>query len=356
MRVFIAMIALFALCLSVPALAVDTGEMEQALPESAKEILGDVTVDEASRGDGLWQRIWDWTVSALSGYLSSAARSAAVALAVTLLCSMAGALSETGKTSGYVLLGGTLAIMAACAGDIRSFLGQTEAALGELSDFSKALLPTVAASAAAMGRGASGAARYAASALGMDVLMTVSIKVALPVIRVYAAASAAEAALPDGALGGPVKLIGWLSTTLLTALTTLFTLGLAVTGAVAGSADRTIGSLAKSAIAAALPVVGSILADAADTYVAGAALVRGAVGVFGLAAVLAVCLGPVLGLGLHYLLYKAAACIAEPFADGRLAVLIGRIGTAYGMALGLVGSAGTMLFISIVLSTEVLAG
>ena len=138
-------------------------------------------------------------------------------------------------------------------------------------------------------------------------------------------------------------------------MTTAFTLTLTMTGAIAGNADKVAGSLAKSAISAALPVVGSILADAADAYVAGAAAVRGAVGIFGLAAVLGVCVGPVLGLGLHYLLFKAAACVAEPFAEGRLSSLIGRIGTAYGMALGLVGSAGTMLFVSIVLSTEVLA-
>ena len=87
-----------------------------------------------------------------------------------------------------------------------------------------------------------------------------------------------------------------------------------------------------------------------------AALLRGAVGVFGLAAVAAVCVGPLLGLGLHYLLYKAAACVAEPFAEGRLAALLGNIGTAYGMALGLVGSAGAMLFISVVLGAEVMGG
>lgn len=349
-----AIFLIFCFLLPVPALAVDTDAVEDALPGSARQIIGDATVDGSTDGS-VWRRIWDWTLSALSGRLSTAARSASVALAVAMLCSLAGAVSEDGKTSGYVVLGGALAIMGACAGDMRSFLGQAEQALLELSDFSKALLPTVAAAAAASGRAASAAARYAASAVFLDVLMGLGLRVVLPVIYAYAAAATANAALPAGALGGPVKLMGWICTTLLTALTTVFTLALTLTGAVAGGADKAVGSLAKSAISAALPVVGSILADAADTYVAGAAMVRGAVGVFGLAAVLAVCVGPALTLGLHYLLYKAAACIAEPFAEGRLAALIGHIGTAYGMALGLVGSAGAMLFVSVVLSTQVLA-
>ena len=345
---------LFCLLLTAPVLAVDTDEMEAALPEAAHEILGDVTVQDAVTADGLWEQVWSWVQKTTFIQIGGAARSACVALAVTLLCSMAGALSADGKTPEYVLLGGALAIMSACAGDMRSYLAQVQSALTDLSDFSKALLPTVAAAAAASGHGAAGAARYAASALGVDLLMTVGNNAVMPMIYAYAAASTANAALPAGALGGPVKLIGWVCTTVLTALTTVFTLALSLTGVIAGHADKVAGSLTKTAISAALPVVGSILADAADTYLAGAALLRGAIGVFGLAAVLCVCLGPVISLGLHYLLFKAAACIAEPFAEGRLAALMGNIGTAYGMALGLIGSAGAMLFVSVVLSMEVM--
>ena len=347
----LAVLLIFCLVLPVPALAADTEGVEQALPPSARGILGDASVSDGA-GSGLWQRIWDWVKESLSGQVAAAARSACVALAVTVLCSLAGALSEDGKAADYVILGGALAVMAACAGDMRSFLGQARTALVELSDFSRALLPSIAASAAAGGHTAAATARYAASALFMDVLINAGLQVVLPVIYAYAAAATARAALPSGALNGPVKLIGWVGSTLLAGLTSVFTLALTVTGAVAGSADKVAGGIAKSAIAAALPVVGSILADAADTYVAGAALVRGALGAFGLAAVLCVCLGPLLALGLHYLMFKAAACIAEPFAEDRLAGLMGSIGTAYGMALGLVGSAGLMLFVSVVLSAE----
>ena len=355
----LAAILILCLVLPVPALAAetekeaDTGAVEQALPASARDVLGDMTVQEAAAG-GIWQRLWDWVEEKLAGQVSAAARSASVALAVTLLCSLAGAVAADGKTPEYVLLGGALAIMAACAGDMRSFLAQTERALLELSDFSKAMLPTIAAASAAGGHAGAAAARYAASALFMDVLMGVGIQGVLPMIYAYAVAGTANAALPTGALAGPVKLLNWVCGTLLTALTGAFTLALTVTGAVAGNADAVAGNITKTAISAALPVVGSILADAADTYVAGAALLRGAVGLFGLAAVLAVCVGPALTLGLHYLLYKAAACVAEPFAEKRLADLVGCIGSAYGMALGLVGSVGAMLFISIVLSAEVI--
>ncbi len=345
-----------ALLLSVPALAVDTDDLEAALPESARTVLGEVTVQDAMTGENLFDRLLSWGEERLGELLSGAAKSALTVLAVTLLCSVAGAVSPDGKTPGYMLLGGALAIMGVCAGDMNSFLGQVRTALEELSDFSRALLPCVAGASAAAGQGASGAVRYTVSALFLDVLIAAGRNVVLPMIYAYAAVSAANAAMPDGALGGPEKLMSWVCTTLLTALTTVFTMCLTLSGVIAGRADKLAGSVAKSAITAALPVVGKIVADAADAYLAGAKLLRGAVGVFGAAAVLGVCLGPLLGLGLHYLLFKAAACVSEPFADGRLSKLIGNIASCYGMALGLLGSAGIMLFVSVVIGTEALTG
>ena len=188
------------LLLPVPALAADTDAVEQALPPSAREIMGDVTVRDAP-GAGLWQRIVQWAAGALSGELKKAARSAAVALAVTLLCSVATALSGDGKAPEYVLLGGALAIMGVCMGDMRSFLAQAQTALLELSDFSKALLPAIAAGAAAGGKAASAAAKYAASMLFLDILMALGEKLVLPMIYLYLAAGAGEAAFGGLATG-----------------------------------------------------------------------------------------------------------------------------------------------------------
>ena len=347
---------LMALLLATPAMAVDTDGLESALPEQAREILGDMTVKDILGGENVFRQLWDWCGARLAESVRAAARSAGTALTAALLCSVAAAASPDGKLPGYVLLGGALAILGSCMGDIRTFLGETASALDELTDFSRALLPCVAAASAAAGQAASGAARYTVSALFLDVLMTLGRSVVLPMICAYGAVSAANAALPDGAMGGPAKLLSWACGTVLTALTTAFTLGITVSGVVAGGADKLTGSVAKTAITAALPVVGKIVADAADTYLAGAKLLRDAVGVFGLAAVLCVCLGPILRLGVRYLLFKAAACVAEPFADGRLAVLIGNMATCCGMALGLLGSAGFMLFVSVVLSAEALTG
>lgn len=350
----ILLFALFCLCLGVPVWALDTSAVAEAVPEAAAEIVGELDWQTGSGAAQALERVWNWAAEKAVDFLRTAMGSAVTALAVTLLCSAAGALCPGGKTPDYVVLGGALAVTAGCAGDISGYLSQAREALCGLCDFSRALLPCVAAASAASGQAVSGAARYAASSLFMDVLLSLGTNLVLPLIGAYVAAAAARAALPAGAMGGPVKLIKWVCVTALTGLCTVFTLYLSVTGAVSARTDALAGTVMKTVVSGSLPVVGKIISDAAGSYLAGVSLLRSAVGAAGLAVVLAVCVGPVLSLGAHYLCFKAAACLAEPFAPGRLAELLGDLGAAFGMALGLVGSGGAMLFISLVLSTEVL--
>lgn len=61
---------------------------------------------------------------------------------------------------------------------------------------------------------------------------------------------------------------------------------------------------AKFTMSSLVPVVGGILSDAAETVLAGAGILKNAVGVFGMLAVLAMCVVPFLQLGIHYLAYK----------------------------------------------------
>lgn len=349
------MFLLAALCLSGSAWAVDTNAVAEAMPDAARAILGEVDMGAAVDADGLLGRVWDYVRSSVGACVAEAAGGAVTAAAVVLLGSLAGSLSPEGRAPEWVYFGAALAVAGCCFSRMGGYLTQVREVLYSLSDFSRALLPCIAAASAAAGHAASGAARYAASCLFMDVLLSVGTGAVLPLIYAYVAAATAKAALPVGALGGPVRSLKWLCTTALTVLCTVFTLYLSVTGAVSGKADGLAAEAAKTAVSA-LPVVGRILSDAADTYLAGVELVRGAVGAVGLAAVLCVCVGPVLALGAHYLLFKAAAAVTEPFAEGRLSGLVSDIGTAYGMALGLVGSGGAMLFLSVVLSTEALAG
>lgn len=353
-------IALALMCL--PAYAADgelsdslgAGEVESALPEEAREILGEISIDGFTL-DSAISGIKDAALSAIGGIFKGGLKSAALILVVTILCALAGSVYE-GGVPDYVPLAGALAIAAIAAGDIRSFIGLGAQTLQTLSDFSKVLLPSLAAASTASGAVTSATARLVATSLFMDVLLSVGTGLIMPMIYAYIAAVIANAAAGGEALRACANLLKGICVILLTALVIAFTAYLGLTGIISGNADAVATRLAKTTLQTALPVVGGIIADAAGTLVAGASMVRSSIGVFGLFAVLGVCLMPVLNLGAHYLLYKLAAGLASALSDSRIGSLIGGIGGAFGMVLSLVGAGAIFMFISIISSIKAVAG
>ena len=76
----------------------------------------------------------------------------------------------------------------------------------------------------------------------------------------------------------------------------------------------------------------------------------------GLLASAAICLGPFLAIGVKYLVYKGVSALSQAICDKRTADMIGEIGTAFGLLLGLVGAGGIMLFLSLVSSMKAVGG
>lgn len=331
--------------------ALDVAEAEEALPDEARDILGDVGVEDAMEPEGMLSRLADAAWDKLGSLWRPAAGAAAKLVAIALLCSVASAFTD-GSTARYVGLAGCLAVSAVAFSDAGSCIEAGVAALDDLQTFSRALLPSLTAAAAAGGAVTSAAAKYAATALFMDILMTAARTLLLPLSYVCLAARTASAALDSPAIDGASKLITKVTGIATTAIMTAFTAWLGITGAVSGAADAVTSRAAKTAISAALPVVGGVISDAASTVVAGAGLLKSAVGAFGLIAAASVCLVPFLMLGLRYLCYKAAAALAAAFADKRVSGLINELGGVFGMVLGVVGAAALMLFISIISVTK----
>ena len=90
------------------------------------------------------------------------------------------------------------------------------------------------------------------------------------------------------------------------------------------------------------------MSDAADTVLASAGVLRGAVGAYGTVAVLMMCLVPFLRLGVQYLAYKFTAALAAAVADSRTAGLIDAIGGAFGLILGMTGAMALLQLVALV--------
>lgn len=332
--------------------ALDTEGVMDALPQEAGEILGELSLNDAEMGDKGFKAILETIKESFFGILKNALGSAAKILIVIVLCTAANSAMSEGGIRDMVSFSGTVAVSAIAISNVNSFIGLGAETLYKLSDFSKALLPTMCAAAASAGAFTSASAKYAATALFMDVLITIATNVIMPLISIYLAAVIANAVLLKDSLANVSKLLKWICTTALTLLMFAFTTYLGMTGLISGKADEFATKLTKTALGTALPIVGSIVSDTAETLVAGAGILRNAIGIFGFLAVAAICLTPFLTLGLHYLIYKGTAAFSEALADKRMAELVSDIGAAFGMLLALVGAGGMMLFFSVISSMK----
>lgn len=352
--------------MSAPAMAVDVereqsealgvGEMESALPDEAAEIMDGMSVTSGIDLDSALSAIAEAVGGKLGSIVKSSLKSAASLIVIVLLCSIVSILYDDKEVPDFVPLVGALAVAAAAIGDVKSFIGLGSETLQALSDFSKALLPTLAAAASASGAATSATAKYVATAFFMDILLTVAIRVVMPLVYAYIAAVIANAALGDNALSGVASAIKWVCVSALKLILIAFTAYLSVTGVISGATDAVATRAVKTTISAALPVVGGIVSEAASTVLAGASILRNSIGVFGLIAVICVCITPFLRLGAQYLMYKLSAGLSEIMSGGRLSKLISDIGSAFGIVLGLTGAGALMMFLSIISSIRAVAG
>lgn len=325
----------------------DTSALAAELPEEAEPYLYGVTPSDLTAVKDALGRIGEAALGKIREAVSSVLKTAGVMLIVCVLVAMSDTLDTSGRSPEYVMVAGVAAIGAAALSDFDSFLYAGLETLEHIQDYSKVLIPTLASAVAFTGSAGSAAAKYGATAMFMDVLLTCARQVIVPCVCAFAALSIADAAVGNQALKAAKKLVKTLCTMLLTALCTAYTAWLAFSGVVAGTADALTARMAKTAVSTALPVVGSILSDAAGTLAAAAGLLRGSIGLFGVAAVLGVCIGPFIALGARYLAYKLAAGLCSCVADQRLSRLVNDMGVCFGMILAMNGAGALMMFISI---------
>lgn len=326
--------------------------------------------------DGLWDQAEDYGVSqdtGLEGGLfqlaaqgleqlkTLAGRSIATGvklLAVVLVCGLAQSAALPGQQEGVQAaeLAGALAITALTMTDVAAMIGLGRETLRRMDDFAQALLPVMAALTAATGRVSGAAVGQGVTVLFSQLLLDAMDGLLIPLIDGYVAVSCAWAAVDSPGLKKLGELMKGAAALILTGLLLAFVGYLTASGAIAGSVDAAAVKTAKLAISRAIPVVGGILADASETVLAGAGVLRGTVGTAGMLVVLAICLTPFLHLGLHYLVYKAAAALCALIAQPRLSGLIDALGGAFGMVLGMTGAGALVLLVSVASALTAVGG
>ncbi len=335
---------ILVLCSPIQAAEISQEEqiLRDALPSQAQELL-EPEAQSGDFGQGL-RRIIENSLPRLETALGDAMKSAGIMLAALVLCAMAG--GGEGLRPGVIA--GVLVIATAGMLEVNSLAQSGREALQEMQTFSDLLLPAMSAATIATGGITAGTAIYAGTAFFTNVLMRLMSGLLLPMLGSYVALCAGKAVCGNELLHRVSDLVQWVFRSGLKTILFVFTGYLTLTGLISGSADATTLKAAKMAISGVVPVVGSMISDASETVLVGAATVKNAVGVFGMLAVLAICIGPFLRTALQYLLMKLVCAAGGALGPKPLLELMDAITQALGFLLGMTGTAALMLLIACV--------
>lgn len=333
-------------------LAPDLGELEQAIDE-AGEYLGDYLPRSALRE--LWQdtlagrqavdlsllqRLFSAVfVRELGGVLRLFAELLLLAVFGLLLAGFAG--GEVAK------LAETAVGLAAAGLAVRAFMlagGAAGEAVGVMSDFVYALLPVLLTLLAAMGGGSTVALFNPALLAMVSAALHILRAFVLPLLYVSGALTVGGRLSGGLKLSGLAKLSRDLAMGVFGVMLTVFSgllglLGLS-SAALSGLGYRAV----KSAGSAFIPVVGRTLADALDSVLGTALLLKNIIGVAGIIIVLLICILPGLKILLMYAAFRLAGALAEPLGNSSLSGLLNDMAAVVVLFFGVVAAAGLFFF------------
>ncbi|MBQ6901689.1 MAG: stage III sporulation protein AE [Oscillospiraceae bacterium] len=327
--------------------AIGADELLDAVPEGADEF---ELKSDLSFNEGL-SVVLDKLLRGIKGIFSAGLRCVAAVITVSFVCNCVSALTlpaDNFAVQTSISLVGAIAVTAAAAQSITGVIGMGKELISNVDLFSKSLLPTLAAVEAASGAPGGAIARTTATVFFSDLLISLINYALMPLVYVNIFAATANAAAPNSAL----RKISDLSVRVVSS-TLKLTLGafvsyITVTGVISGSVDTAGIKTAKFAIGGAVPVVGGIISDAAETVMAGAALIKSTVGVFGMLVILSACAVPFLTLAVNYFLFKFASVCTSPITGESISGLAERLGQSFGLVLAMSASCVTVIFIAIV--------
>ena len=339
MRLFPLFLAM-VIILAIPVSAVEFTAPE--VPESGRDLMPE---KPDSFGEGLLEILQD-AVKRIRPDLAEAAKTCLSVMASVLLVSVLQSFS--GKTKSICDLVGAVSVAGLLLQSTNSLIHIGSRTVTQMSEYGKLLLPVMTGAMAAEGGLTASTALYIGTAVFDSVLSSVISNLLIPLIYAYIGLSAANSAVGEEILKKLRDFVKWIVSWCLKTILYIFTGYMGITGVVSGTTDAAVLKATKMTISGMVPVVGGILADASDSVLVGAGLVKNAAGIYGILALIAVFLGPFLQIGVHYLLLKATGAVCGVFGSKRITDLVLDFSTAMGLLLAMTGAVCLLMLISTV--------
>lgn len=330
----------FLFCLIVPVQAMEIEPPE--VPKSGEKYMPE---DTESFAEGLWFVI-KTALEELLPEITDAAGSCLSIFSVMILLSIVDVFPGANKNAVHLVSTILIGVILLQPSDTLIRLG-TDTVV-EMTEYSKLLFPVLTGALAAQGGTTASAALYAGTAFFSSVLSVLVTKLILPLLYGYLCLCVASAAIGDQLLTDLKNFAKWLISWGLKIILYAFTAYIAVTGVVSGTADASAVKIAKLTISGMVPIVGNIISDASETILVSAGIMKNAAGIYGILALIATLIGPLLKIGVQYLLLKITAYLCAVFSSKQESELLKDFGAGLGMVLAMTGTVCLLLLISVV--------
>ena len=313
-----------------------------AAPESAEQYMPS---NQETFAQGLWYILKN-AISELRPEIGRAFTVCLSLIAAVLLISILSNFTE--QASNSIRVTGAVTIGVLLLQPVNTLIQLGVNTVTELSNYGKLLLPVMTAAVAAQGGTTSSAALYTGTVFFDALLTSIISRLIVPAIYIFLCLSVTNCAVEQDMLKKVKDTVKWAMTWCLKIILYIFSGYLTITRVVSGVVDASALKAAKLTISGVVPVVGSILSDATETILISAGVMKSTAGIYGIFAVIAVCVGPFLQIGLQYLLLKLSCGVCNMFGYKPAVGLLGDFTGAMGLVLAMTGTVCILLLVSLV--------
>ena len=337
-KILILILVIWALSVPVSALEI----VAPSVPAASADVMPE---DPETFAEGLWQLI-SAVIVKIRPEIGEAAGVCLSVVTAGLMISLLQPMVGRGKQVAELIC--ALSVAALLLQPTRTFINMGANTIKEMTAYGKLLLPVMTAGLAAQGGITKSAALYAGSAAFITVLGNLIAGLMIPVVYIFLTLSIGNSAVGEASLKKFRDMVKWGATWVLKIGLYVFTGYMSLTGVIAGTADAAALKVTKSTISVAVPVIGNILSNASETVLISAALVKNAAGVYGMLAILALCLEPFVRIGVQFVFLRLTAAVCGIFATKQTTELIEDFSSAMALLLAATGTICLMLLFSTV--------
>lgn len=321
-----------------------------APPEGAMEYMPE---EQETFAEGLWYIVKN-AIFSLKPEIKQATGVCIALVGAVLIMSILDGFSK--EYAGSIRLTGAVIIGLLLLESANTMIQLSAGTVVSLSEYGKLLLPVLTAAVAAQGGASTSVALYSGTVFFNSLLTSAISKVIVPAVYIFLCISIVSHAFKQDMLSKMKASIKGTITWAMKIVLYVFTGYISITGVISGAVDASALKATKLTISSMVPVIGGVLSDASETILVSATIMKNAAGVYGIFAILAICVGPFLQIGIQYLLLKLSCSVCNIFGYKPAVGLIEDFSTAMGLVLAMTGTVCMLLLISMVCFLKGMSG